>query len=211
MSPTAGAHQDTLTKSKIELVKPWLAAQSWFKGAVGAGLECVGSYRFAPPDPQVVIETLVLDDSRHRWQLALTDRGAPLADESGLLGIIEHKVLGTRWVYAATHDPAYVAELLRVIYSGDTEWVAPDGAPSSIRVQGSGRGHRLPFTLLGSQVMPDATVLCAVTTHTGPRTLRVRLVRNWDDAPPAPDNELSGHLRAIWRGSGRVAALVTAD
>lgn len=211
MNAIAGTSEATLSQGRFELAKAWLATQSWFKGAPGASLECVGSYRFRVDDPDVGLQTLLLDDGRHRWQVALSDRGTPLADDAGLIGTLGDGLPGTRWVYVATYDPAYVAELLRVIYTGDIEDLAHDEEPSNIRVQGSGRGHRLPFTLVSSRAQPDATVRCEVTTPTGPRTLRVRLVRDWDDAPLAPDGELSGHLRAIWRSSGRIAALVTAD
>ncbi|MEI2826114.1 MAG: hypothetical protein V9F04_06650 [Dermatophilaceae bacterium] len=54
--------------------------------------------------------------TRSSTKCPLTYRSAPLAGaDRALVGTIEHSVLGTRWVYDAPHDPAYVAELLRTI------------------------------------------------------------------------------------------------
>jgi hypothetical protein len=76
----------------------------------------------------------------------LTYREAPLvgADE-WLIDTMEHSVLGTRWIYNACVDPAYVQELVRVILTGGShveQFVATDDGPvprpSTATVIGSG-------------------------------------------------------------------------
>ena len=48
--------------------------------------------------------------------MPLTYRGAPVPElEHALVGVMEHSVLGRRWVYDAPHDPVYAAQLLELV------------------------------------------------------------------------------------------------
>lgn len=138
MSGTAKLEQGaTLTPNKVDLIRGWLAKQSWFEGDPD-DLERVGAFRFVDPEGEVGIETLLLRSGDITYQVPVTYRPAPLEEaERGFIGTLEHSVLGTRWVYDAVADPVYVAELLRVIHEGDTEADLSHGTKSAT-VQGSG-------------------------------------------------------------------------
>ena len=137
MSGIAKIEEATLTPSKIDLVRDWLARQPWFAGDA-SDLERVGAFRFVDPDGEVGIETLLLRSAGVTYQVPLTYRGAELPESAGsLIGTLEHSVLGTRWVYDAVGDPVYVVELFRVIHEGDTEADLSRGEKTAT-VQGSG-------------------------------------------------------------------------
>jgi hypothetical protein len=55
-------------------------------------------------------------------QVPLTYRGAPLhGGERSLVGMMEHSVLGTRWVYDAVGDPVYLATMAAAALTGGTQ------------------------------------------------------------------------------------------
>jgi len=121
MSGTATIHQAELKPGKLELLAEWLPSQSWFKGDA-ADIARIASFRFVDPDGEVGIETLLIGSQGVVYQVPLTYRAEPLDDaEDFLIGTLDHSVLGKRWVYEATGDPVYVAELIRVIHEADTE------------------------------------------------------------------------------------------
>jgi hypothetical protein len=118
---TAEIHTATLTPGKLELLAEWLPSQNWFTGDVG-DLTRVAAARFVDPDGEVGIETMLVGAGDQTFHVPLTYRGAPLADrEAFLVGEMHHSVLGPRWVYDASGDPVYRAELRRVITEGDHE------------------------------------------------------------------------------------------
>lgn len=98
-----------LRPSKIELMAAWLPKQEWFDGGEPVRL---GSFRFDDPAGEVGIETHLVGAGGRVYQVPLTYRGAPLEGAGEfLVGTLEHSVLGSRWVYDATADPVYTAEL----------------------------------------------------------------------------------------------------
>ncbi|MDO5711469.1 MAG: 1,4-alpha-glucan branching enzyme, partial [Micrococcales bacterium] len=110
--------QTTLSPSKLQLITGWMSRQRWYatKGREPQ-LRRLGGYRLDDPIGEVGIETLiVLDEGGPApivYQVPLTYRSAPLAGaEAGLIGTIEHGVLGTRYVYDGPHDPVYAEQLL---------------------------------------------------------------------------------------------------
>jgi trehalose synthase-fused probable maltokinase len=118
-----------LEPSLEHLLAVWMPRQRWYpaKGR-GVGLRQLGGLRLGGGRPEVDVEVHVLGlDSGDRVdvvQVPLTLRGAPLAGAEGaLVGEAMHPQLGRRWVYDGTHDPAYVAGLLRSLE------VAPGAAP----------------------------------------------------------------------------------
>lgn len=141
MSGTAEVHPDaTLSPGKLDLLAAWLPRQSWFAGDP-ADLTRVAAFRFADPDGEVGLESLLIASGGTLYQVPVTWRAKEL-DGGELVGTLEHSLLGTRYCYDATTDPVYVAELVRVIREGDTaaDLVGTNGEPlpQTIQVAGSG-------------------------------------------------------------------------
>jgi hypothetical protein len=140
-------HQATLTPTKIELVRAWLPAQSWFEG--DPAVELVGAYRFDDPAGEVGVETLLVAAADGVVvQVPVTYRDAPLAGaEQHLIGTSLHSVLGDRWVYDGLGDPVYLAAVATAIGTGGRQadlLIEIDGEmvtrEPTARVQGSGTG-----------------------------------------------------------------------
>jgi hypothetical protein len=116
-------HRAEVTPTKIELVQSWAPHQPFFEGDVESELSVLASFRYDDPLGEVGVETLIVrvaeDELLH---IPVTYRGAPLdGGEPWLIGTMEHSVLGSRWVYDATGDPAYIAEMASAAFSGATE------------------------------------------------------------------------------------------
>lgn len=132
----------TLRPTKPEAVAARVS--SLFGVAVAAkDVRMVASFRFDDPAGDVGCEThIVAVDLPERGdivvQVPLTYRGAPLegAPQEALVTIMDHSVLGRRWVYDAAHDPIYVTELLLSITDAGSAAqqyaVADDGSRSLI-------------------------------------------------------------------------------
>ncbi len=125
-------HRATLTPTKVELLATWLPGRSWYRGAPGATVERVASYRFDDPEGAVGIETiLVTVGDGATYQVPLTYRGAPLeGGDDWLIGTLEHSALGTRWVYDATGDLVYAEALAQAVLTGSgqaQEFIDNDG------------------------------------------------------------------------------------
>lgn len=126
----------TLIPSKRELVIDWLARQEWFSGDPSV-IEQVAAFRFVDPDGEVGIETLLFSAGAHVFQIPQTYRGAPIDDDvEGLIGVLEHSALGTRYVYDAMTDPVYLVELERVIRERDTAVETVTAHDGSIKAAG---------------------------------------------------------------------------
>lgn len=145
-------HQAELRPSKLELITPWLAEQSWAYPARG-DWQRVAAYRFDDPDGEVGVETLIVrSGGNDELQVPLTYRGAPLAGaENWLIGTMDHSALGTRWVYDAAGDPVYAQTLAFAITSGGREaeqYREENGVrvpvAGTAQVQGSGSGGVMP-------------------------------------------------------------------
>ncbi len=192
MSPVAEIHDATLRPSKLELVQRWIGAQRWYasKGRT-ATLASVGSFRFVDPEGEVGIETLLVRDGDPAsadsviYQVPLTYRSAPLAGaDRALVGTMDHSVLGTRWVYDAPHDPAYVTELLRTIVTGDREAERSDGVVS-VTVRGASRSagalSATPPRLLAASVLSgeqsNTSIILEVGSDSLPRHVIVKVFR----------------------------------
>lgn len=114
-------HDTTVVPSKDELLTAWLPTRSWYRPAPGGPrLEGAGGFRLDDPAGEVGIEFKVVTDTAGdepvSYLVPLTYRGAPLEGaEDGLVGTMEHGVLGSRWAYDGCHDPVFVAQLLALI------------------------------------------------------------------------------------------------
>ena len=133
--------------SKIELITNWAPTQPWFEGDAAAGFTNVAAYRFDDPEGEVGIETLLVRvGDGPLLQVPLTYRGAPLdGADAWLITTMEHSVLGNRWVYDGTGDPAYLAAVATAALTGghQAEVMAEDGGELTRRdptavVAGSG-------------------------------------------------------------------------
>ena len=117
----AELHATTLRPGKLELIAGWIGDQRWYaaKGCT-PDLTARAAWRLGDRDGEVGIEThIVRDDGGPEpvtYQVPLTYRGAPVKGlEHALITTMEHGVLGRRWVYDGTHDPAYARELLALL------------------------------------------------------------------------------------------------
>lgn len=160
-------HRATITPSKDELVQPWLQRQEWWDGISRSS---VGSFRLDDPDGEVGLECFLYGaDTGPELFIPLTYRAAPLAGaEDGLLGTMEHSVLGTRWVYDGAADPVFLATVREVVRTGGHEAVlevhAADGTVSHREPTARARG------VDGEGVPDDATVTVLRAVRPGPGT-----------------------------------------
>jgi hypothetical protein len=91
------------------------------------------------------------------YQIPMTYRDAPLPGaEDHLIATAEHSVLGPRWIYDATVDPVWVAELVRLVATGGT----------AARAGGQGIGT----TEVRGYPLPGASALAASLFAAGPST-----------------------------------------
>ncbi len=148
ISGMALLYQAELQPSKIELIKEWAPTQPWFEGSASATFTSVGSFRFDDPNGEVGIETiLVRSGDGPVLQVPLTYRGVPLVGgEAWIIGTMQHSVLGQRWVYDATGDPAYLAAVATAALTGGRQaeqYIEIDGVrvlrESTAVVTGSGK------------------------------------------------------------------------
>ncbi len=137
-------HQATLTPGKRELMGAWLPSRSWYDGR---SPRPVGSFRLDDPAGEVGCEFFLLgDEDPGPLFVPLSYRGAPLEGaEEHLVGVMEHSVLGTRWVYDGCADPVAVSVLMTAIHTGGHEAlleIEHDGSmvrlDPTCRVEGSG-------------------------------------------------------------------------
>jgi hypothetical protein len=116
----ATIHHTTLAPTKLELLTGWLPTQPWYReGTTAPQLSRAGGFRLDDPAGEVGIELMVVTDAAGEgtaYFAPLTYRGTPLEEAAdGLIGTLEHGVLGTRWVYDAEHDPVARAQLLAFV------------------------------------------------------------------------------------------------
>ena len=110
-----------ITPTKLELIEEWMGKQRWYAGkGTSPSVRRLASWRLGDPAGEVGVEVLIVADESGPtpvvYQVPLTYRGAPVPElEPALVGVMEHSVLGTRWVYDAPHDPVYAAQLLELV------------------------------------------------------------------------------------------------
>lgn len=209
-------HPADIRPTKLELIRDWLPGQQWYDGESPVRLEAVGAYRFDDPDGEVGIEThLVRTGEGDLVQVPLTYRGAPLAGgDATLVGMMEHSVLGTRWVYDGCGDPVYVTALAAAVLEGvpqAAEIHAESGERREPTVLVSGTGFRADLATgvataiasLESSTADGVTVFDVADTQL---RLRRRLTAGQDHRAEACSFALTG----TWAGQQEPAVLATA-
>ncbi|MFI5836486.1 hypothetical protein ACIA5A_22690 [Micromonospora sp. NPDC051300] len=163
-------HRAELRPSKLELLVPWLPGRPWFAGEAGAAVSRVAAYRFDDPAGEVGMETLLVRAGAGPvLQVPLTYRGAPLAGaDRFLVGVVEHSVLGRRWVYDAVGDPVYLPALAAAVLADAgqaQEYFEVDGERQvrepSMTVSGSRTDRALPAGPADEVVDGDPTLIRA--------------------------------------------------
>ncbi len=196
----------TLVPGKLDLLREWLPARDWCAGTDVDRLEQVGAYRFDDPAGEVGIEAFLLRGGGGPLLHApLTYRGAPLpgADEH-LVGVTEHSVLGTRWVYDGAADPVWAAALATAVLTGGTQ------AELVVDTDGRREAREPSVTVQGSGA-PGTTVPAVTCRDEGPVTrisadgLELAVVRVVGAATPDGPT-----LTARWSGGGS-DVVATAD
>ena len=148
------------------------------------------------------LETILVRSGGAVFQVPLSYRGAPLpgADDH-LVGTMEHSVLGSRWVYDACADPAYVRALAGAILAGTPQAqhvLQVDGGP-----EGAPRiGHRPRHGIRGCSVpeVGDVTASDAAEgTVIRSGALEILVHRRLDPAAPPAARALVG----TWEGQDR--------
>jgi Maltokinase N-terminal cap domain len=217
-------HQTTLAPGKLELLSSWLPAQPWYAGGDRPDLARAGGFRLDDPGGEVGLEFMIVRDSsgggERYYHVPLSYRGAPLASkeltgagDAALVGMAEHGVLGTRWVYDGLHDPVLATPLLALIRGqADAQDQNQSDTPDpTVTSQYSGPGGALGIRSMAVITGPHGTdlLLDTVPASGGPAgpvtqlTLRVRrlLEPDGDEGGPA-----IGSVRASWTGPDGTSA-----
>ena len=170
--------------------------QSWFVGDPTAAPEVLGAPRLDDPDGEVGIETaLVRFGDGPVLLVPLTFRGAPLDGVEPVV-VMEHSVLGRRWVYDGATDPVAVAVLVAAIAQEQREAVlVRDG--EELPSRGSLRG-----IVVGT---PTAVPVQALGLHPG------RAVAAHDAEEATTVIALNGQALRLWRRPRPVVASTGTD
>ncbi|MDT3439395.1 MULTISPECIES: maltokinase N-terminal cap-like domain-containing protein [unclassified Pseudofrankia] len=227
----ATVHNTTLAPSKLELLTAWLPGQPWYLDAgLTPQLTRAGGFRLDDPAGEVGIEFMIVTDAAGggpvSYHVPMTYRAqAQPGSEAGLIGTTEHGVLGTRYVYDATHDWVFVTQLVALM-QGQTEPQAQslsDTPDPTVRSQPVLPGSSLVVTACAlASNGPDGTRLRISTADTAstadgdgdgePTDLLLRVIRALPVRPGAADQR-GGYVQVPWRqadGTEPSGVIVTA-
>jgi trehalose synthase-fused probable maltokinase len=119
--------------SVLELLAGWVPRQRWYagKGSGAPELASLGGLLLtdhgaagAPADVDVLfLQVSTPDGVNATYQVPITVRSAPAEDLAhALVGILDVPGQPDRYVYDATHDPAYLRALLRLLAEEGEAW-----------------------------------------------------------------------------------------
>ena len=165
-------HRTTLVPGKLDLLREWLPAQSWYVRTAVARPELsrAGGFRLDDPDGEVGIEFMIVLDhapgDAAAYLVPMTYRGSPLPGaQDALIGTTEHGVLGTRWIYDGVRDPVLLTQLGELIQGraqaqAQSESDTPDPTVHSRAVPGAlgVPGAKLDTAIVRVLVAADANV-----------------------------------------------------
>lgn len=177
-------YQAELSPSKPEILRTFLESRSW--GESGE-VEVLGAYRFDDPDGEVGIECHLVRVGETIFHLPLAYHAQQVADaEEALIGVLQHPVLGERFVYDGLGDEVALDCFRRAlcgeqeqaaleIHGTDGEWLetSPQSVTLSLEVD---EGESLPTD---EELLDGEPFTIARTV--GDLDGTVRLVGSWSD------------------------------
>ncbi|MGC5615317.1 1,4-alpha-glucan branching protein GlgB [Georgenia sp. Z1491] len=179
----------TVSPAFDDFLPRWVARQRWYRGSADPRLTRVGGARLEDPAGEVGVEWWMLRDDAEEpvvYLVPLTYRGAPLADDSGLVEVVEHSELGTRWIYDAPADPLFGRLALSAVAgTAEVEGLGAEPGETSALPAGDSR----PLT--GEQSNSSLVVDPAPGQDASPVIVKIFRVL---DAGDNPDAELTGAL-----------------
>ncbi len=192
-------HHTTLKPTKLELLTAWLPSRPWYRGTGEPQLAKAGGFRLDDPQGAVGIEFMVVTDACGPEPVAylvpLAYRGAPLEGaEHGLVGTMEHGVLGQRWAYDGCHDPVLVARLTALIEgrARAQDQNVSDTPAQEVVVSRTEEGLLRDFTVTDDR---EGT---ALTTPQGPVLRLHRALEPVADGLFVPPQGAIGHVTGSW-------------
>lgn len=152
-------HQAQLSPSKLEAIAAWLPTQPWLDGADVSTIQLLGAYRFDDPAGEVGIETHLVGTADGRvLQVPVTYRDAPLPGaEASLITMMQHSVLGPRWVYDGVSDPVAMTAFADAILTGATQAplsIMTDDGPKPLEAKTLVNGSGAPGTHVPAGIEP---------------------------------------------------------
>lgn len=183
-------HEAKISPRKDELVDPWLRGRQWWDGVPERGP--VGSFRFDDPAGEVGMECFLFGSaSGSVLFVPMAYRGAPLpGGEPGLLGTMEHSVLGPRYVYDACVDPVFVATVLDTIRSGgrhaDLLVRRADGTEVDREPDATARGEGVPAVPHHDPGVPVTATDESDRTVVAGADFELTVMRRLGEAPQGP-------------------------
>ncbi|MDQ8702780.1 1,4-alpha-glucan branching protein [Streptomyces sp. LHD-70] len=199
-------HHTTVKPTKLELLTNWLPTRAWYAGTGTApALGKAGGFRLDDPAGEVGIEFMVVTDTSGGtpvpYHVPLTYRGAPLdGAEDGLVGTLEHGVLGKRWVYDAAHDPVCAAELLALLAGRAQAQAQSETAVPDRSVVARFEAAALGTGIASLSAVDDAEGTRVVVETADPAArveLRIRRVLGRHES--AEGEAPQGHVTADWK------------
>ncbi len=114
-------HEATISPRKDEIIGPWLRTRPWWDGVAERGP--VGDFRLDDPAGDVGIQCFLFGSvAGSTLFVPVTYRGSALpAARAALIGMMQHSVLGRRWVYDGCADPTLVSVIVATICDGGNE------------------------------------------------------------------------------------------
>lgn len=207
MSGVAKIYDTTLEPSKEAVVAAWITTQPWYRGGPRPTLAKIGAFRFVDPEGEVGMETLLLreedaGEDAPTYQVPLTYR-SDLIPGVEPIGSLKHGVLGLRYVNDGALAPRYLAELIRVVLTGDDQAELSTGEPPSVTVRGSGRAEVTTVTMKTWRATADAegdNIDVEVDVDGRPCHFAIRLPRQLGEIVlvGSADGELAQTLDARW-------------
>lgn len=229
----AFVHAATITPTKLEAIRAWLPTQDW-AGRTGVDgtrvtprredLTILGAFRFDDPAGEVGIETHIVTERPSSaeagpgrvFQVPLTYRGAPLAGAGEhLVTQMEHSVLGTRWVYDALADPAYLEAVRSSIVTEAPSAVQFRETPEGVSEESTtaqAQGRILEAGAVEVEDLEHRTIVEILRVFGGDAGQEIRQLAGYASTRDVTELRAVGELIATWPGSkepSTVARLLT--